>query len=224
MITVLIAHEGPLVHLDPSTPLCEARDLWVLGTVTDHSGVVQAVDILRPDVLVFESVWLGASAVEVAQQVTAGGVRTHVVIVSMRVAQGSLIRTLRSGVSGVVLRPFERAELIHAVREAANGRHHLSPRLGFMLQGRAERMRNAVAMAGGLTAIERRILGLVAAGHGTAGLSVRLSVPRPAVEGHCKTLMQKLGLQTRRDLALYALRWHIVTAQQWNPASPQDLC
>jgi DNA-binding NarL/FixJ family response regulator len=222
MITVLIARDTSLVHVDPSTPLCEARGLWVLGTVADHSEVIRAVHILQPDVLVIESMRLSASAVKVTQQITAGGVHTRVVIVSMRAAQASLTRTLRSGVAGVVLRPFERDELVHAVREAANGRHHLSPRLWRALEGQAEKMRNAVTVPAGLSAIERRILGLAAAGHGATGMSARLSMPRPAIEGCRRTLMQKLGLRTHRDLAVYALRWHIVAAQQSSPASLQD--
>jgi DNA-binding NarL/FixJ family response regulator len=225
MITVLIAQDASLAHLDPRTPLCGARGLWVLGTVADRSGVVQAVHILQPDVLVFESMRLSMSAVEVTQQVTAAGAHTHhVVIVSMRAAQTALIRTLRSGVSGVVLRPFEPDELIHAVREAARGGHHLSPRLWRILEGRAEEIRNTVTVAAGLTAIERRILGLAAAGYGAAGMSARLARPRPVIEVRRKKLMQKLGLRTRRDLAVYALRWQIVAAQQCGPASLQDSC
>jgi DNA-binding NarL/FixJ family response regulator len=223
MITVLIAHDPSLVHLDPSTPLCDAPDLWVLGTVADHLGVIRAVHILQPDVLVFESMRLSLNAVEVTEQVTTRGVHTHVVIVSMHAEQTSLIRALRSGVAGVVLRPFDRAELIHAVREAANGRHHLSLRLWRTIEERAEKMRNTVTAAARLTAVERRVLELVAAGHSVSGMSARLSLPRTTIEAHGKTLMRKLGLRTHRDLAVYALRWHIVAAQQCSPASPRDL-
>jgi len=164
MITVLIAHDPSLVRLDRSTPLCDAPDLWVLGTVADHLGVIPAVHILQPDVLVLDSMRLSLSALEVTQQVTARGVHTHVVIVSMHAEQTSLIRALRSGVAGVVCRPFDRTELIHAVREAANGRHYLSPRLWHTLEWYAERMRNTATANARLTAVERWILELVAAG------------------------------------------------------------
>ncbi len=223
MITVLIAHDPSPVPLAPSTPLCDTPDLWVLGTVADHLGVIRAVHILQPDVLVFESMRLSLSAVEVTQQVTARGVHTHVVIVSMRAGQTSLIRALRSGVAGVVLRSSDPAELIHAVREAANGRYYLSPRLWHTLGGYAERMRNTATADAGLTAVERRILELVAAGHSATRISERLSLTRSAVEAHCRTLMRRFGLRTRTDLAVYALRRHVAVARLHTPATPRDL-
>lgn len=223
MITVLIAHDPSPVRLDPSTLLCDTPDLWVLGTVADHLGVIRAVHILQPDVLVIESMRLSLSAVEVTQQVTARGVQTRVVIVSMHAEQTSLIRALRSGVAGVVLKPSDPAEVIHAVREAANGRYYLSPRLRHTLEGYAERVRNSATADARLTAVERRILELVATGHNVIGISVRLSLTRTAVEAHRRTLMQKLGLRTQTDLAVYALRWRSAVAQRRGPASPLDL-
>jgi len=223
MITVLIAHDPSPVRLDPSTLLCDTPDLWVLGTVADHLGVIRAVHILQPDVLVLESMRLSLSAVEVTQQVTARGVQTRVVIVSMHAEQTSLIRALRSGVAGVVLKPSDPAEVIHAVREAANGRYYLSPRLRHTLERYAERVRNSATADPRLTAVERRILELVATGHNVIGISVRLSLTRTAVEAHRRTLMQKLGLRTQTDLAVYALRWRSAVAQRRGPASPLDL-
>jgi two-component system, NarL family, response regulator NreC len=195
----------------------------VLGTVVDHLGVIRAVHILQPDVLVLESMRLSLSAVEVTQQVTARGVHTHVVIVSMHAEQTSLIRALRSGVAGVVLKRSDPAELIHAVRAVANGQYYLSPRLWHALEGYAERMRNTGTADARLTVVERRILELVATGHRATRISMRLSLTRTAVEAHCRALMRKFGLRTHTDLAVYALRRRVAVAQLHTPATPRDL-
>jgi two-component system nitrate/nitrite response regulator NarL len=142
MITVLLAHDRSLNSLGATAALQSEPDVWVMGTVTDHLGVSAAVHILEPDVLVFESMRLSLTAVETAHYVTAHGLPTRVVIVSTQVGQVSLIRALRSGVAVVVLRPFDRPELVHAVREAAAGRYYLSPKLWCALSAYAERMRD----------------------------------------------------------------------------------
>jgi DNA-binding NarL/FixJ family response regulator len=223
MITVLIARDPSLVHLAASTPLCAAPDLWVLGTVADGVGVAQAVSILRPDVLMLDSMRLSLSAVEVTQQVTGRCARTRVVIVSTHGEQTSLIRALRSGVAGVVLRPFDPAELMHAVRAAANGGHHLSPRLWQALEKRTDKIRGSEALAARLTVAEHQLLELVAAGHSAIGMSVRLSLARTVAAARCRTLMQKLGLRTPPDLVVYALRWQVVAGRQRGPGPPWNL-
>jgi DNA-binding NarL/FixJ family response regulator len=153
MITVLIAYDGSLNHFAATTPVQTEPDVWVMGTVTDDSGVIPAVHILEPDVLVFESMRLSLSAVEITHYVTARGLPTRVVIVSTQVEHASLIGALRSGVAGVVLRPFDRAELVHAVREAAAGRYYLSPKLWCTLSAYAERMCDTSTARARLTAL-----------------------------------------------------------------------
>jgi DNA-binding NarL/FixJ family response regulator len=223
MITVLIAYDCSLIRLDTSRSLCTEPDLQVVGTVADDLEVIPAVHSLRPDVLVIESMRLGLGTIELTQRVTAGGLHTCVVSASVHVGQAFLIRALRSGVAGVVLKPFDRTEITYAVREAAAARHYLSPRLRHTLEGRAQRMRNAWMAYARLTIVERRILALVAAGHSVTGISVQLCLTRAAAEAHRRTLMQKLGLRTQADLAVYALRWRIAAVQQRSPAGACDL-
>jgi DNA-binding NarL/FixJ family response regulator len=223
LITVLIAYDRSLSHLSPSTFLCTEPGLQVVGTVADNLEVVPAVHILQPDVLVIESMRLGLGTIELTQDVTADGLRTRVVIVSVHVGQAFLIRALRSGAAGVVLGPFDRTEMTHAVREAAAARHYLTPRLRRALEGHAARMRNAWMADARLTIVERQILALVAAGDSVTRISVRLCLTRAAVAAHCRTLTQKLGLRTQADLAVYALRSRIAAVQRCSPAGACDL-
>ena len=214
MITVLIAYDGSLSHFAATTPVQSGPDLWVIGTVTNDLGVIPALHILEPDVLVFESMQSSLRAIQATQYVTARALHTRVVIVSTQVEQVSLIRALRSGVAAIVLRPFDRTELVHAVREAAAGRYYLSPKLWRALEGYAERMCDTAATRAKLTAVEYRLLELFAAGHDMSEITARLSLTRATVEAYRQTLMRKLGLRTQTDLAVYALCWGVAAAQQ----------
>ena len=218
MITVLIAQDPSLDSSEPRTTLCDAPDLFVLGTV-EHQGLTQAVHTLQPDILVLDSMRLSWSAVRDTHRVTARCVQTHVVIVSAYAEHASLMHALRSGVAGVVLRPFEQSELIHAVREVASGRYHLSPRLWRTLEAQAEQRRDTVALAVKLTAAERQVLEMVAVGIGATGIAPRPALTQAGVKACCKTLMRKLGLPTHADLFVYALHWHIAVMPQRGPAS-----
>src|SRR5881392_3604162 len=109
-----------------------------------------------------------------------------------------------AGAAGYVLKEAADEEVVAAVREIAAGRRYVHPTLGARLVA-AEAEAQAAAEADPLSEREREVLRLLALGHTNQEIAKMLYISVRTAETHRAHIMQKLGLQTRAELVLYAL-------------------
>jgi DNA-binding NarL/FixJ family response regulator len=133
------------------------------------------------------------------------------VILSMHSTEAFVVQALRNGVAAYVLKERSAAELIGAIREVTAGRRYLSPPL-------SDKAIEAYARAQGdtadpyemLTSRERQVLHLVAEGLNNPGIARRLGVSPRTAESHLARILSKLGLRSRRDLIVFAVKRGLV--------------
>lgn len=129
MITILVADNHDGVRLGVCSVLESERGFCVIGEVVQGSDVLQHVAELGPDVLLIDWTMPGQSGLDVARQIRERGLRTRVVIYSFNRDESYALEARNNGVMGYVLKQAEAVHLITAIREAAAGRHYLSPPL-----------------------------------------------------------------------------------------------
>ena len=127
MIRVVIADDHRLVREGIHALLDKSDDIEVVGEAGDGASALAMVKALSPDVLVTDISMPGLSGLEAAAQVTALGIPTAVVVLTMHAEEALARRALANGARGYVLKDSVTDELLLAIRAARRGGTYLSP-------------------------------------------------------------------------------------------------
>ncbi len=206
---VLLADDHAIVRSGLRLLLEREPDLIVAGEAADGREAIEWLARERADVVVMDVGMPGLNGVEAAGQVTRKYPGIAVVMLSMHRDETYVLRSLRAGARGYVLKESAEGELIAAIRAVAAGRSFFSPKVSRVLQAehierlRAEGLEDSFEL---LTEREREVLQMVAEGNSNKEIAARLFLSVLTVETHRKRILEKLGLHGTADLILYAVR------------------
>jgi DNA-binding NarL/FixJ family response regulator len=212
MIRVLLADDQALIRAGFRVLLQAAGDFEVVGEAADGAEAVLLARRERADVVLMDIRMPGVDGVEATRRIAAdddlAGVK--VIILTTFESDEYVYQAIRAGASGFLVKDSEPAELIQAVRVVARGDALLSPgvtrRLITDLASRPERMpsRPAGPALDPLTAREREVLALVAAGLSNDEIAARLYLSPLTAKTHVSRIMTKLLARDRAQLVVIA--------------------
>jgi two-component system response regulator NreC len=142
----------------------------------------------------------GESSLDAIPQLRSEAPDTQIVVLTMQEEPAFARAALRAGAVGYLLKDAADAELMHAVRQAAEGRTYLNPELGAKLAAAPE----GQTRPDNLSPRELEILKLIALGHTNGEIAERLVLSVRTVESHRAHIQQKTRLGTRAELVAYA--------------------
>ncbi|MBI3948608.1 MAG: response regulator transcription factor [Armatimonadetes bacterium] len=214
-ITTVLAEDHHIVREGLRVLLAAQSDIEVVGEAGDGVEAIRIVERVKPCVLVLDLGMPGIHGLEVIRQVRERSPLTRVVILSMHSREAYVTEALRAGATAYVLKDATPDQLIHAIREAAQGRRFLSPSLAQRaIEAYAERGTSPeLDLYESLSGREREVLHLAAEGLTNAQTGARLFISPRTVEIHRANMMRKLGLRTQVDLVRYAIRRGILAAE-----------
>jgi len=187
-------------------------DLAVVGEGVDGIEAIRLVEKLKPDVLVLDMMMPGLNGLDVTREVRDRFPLTQIVMLSMHSDNGYVREALRNGAMGYVLKGAAFAELVQAVRAAAEGRRYLSDSLSeraiaaYELQGQTA----AADAYESLSTREREVLKLISEGWNNPEIGKRLGIGTRTAESHYLNVRRKLGLDSRAEVIKYAVRRGLV--------------
>jgi two-component system response regulator NreC len=189
-------------------------DFAVVGEAADGREAVEQARDTSPDVVVLDIAMPNLSGIEAAQQMIALKPSVAVVILSMHSDEGYVLRALKAGAKGYLLKDSAEGDLIQAIRTVAQGKTFFSPEISHMLVEdyvREIRSRGVEDSYELLTAREREILQLIAEGKSNKDVATRLNLSLYTVETHRRNLQDKLNLHSLAELILYAVRKRVIS-------------
>jgi DNA-binding NarL/FixJ family response regulator len=189
-IRVAIVDDHPVVREGTAALLDAQAGLRVVGTASSIEEASSLLDPTAVDVLLLD-IRLGSDS----GLALLGGdePRPAIVVLTAYDYPQYVAAALRLGASGFVVKTAPVPELVDAIRRAAAG-------------GLAFGRRPAAAAAASLTAREREVVGLVVDGRSNDEVGAALGITTKTVEGHLRRLFDRLGVQSRTELATRALR------------------
>ena len=199
MIKVLLVEDHPIVREGVTTVLEREHDIDVVGAAGTISDGLRLMAQLDPDVILLDLKLPDADDVRGVTSF-AGGNRTIVVFTAYE-ADDDVFRAIRGGARGYLLKGSPAAEIARAVRQVHAGESYLSPRIAAKLvQGVAQPGRRA----GLLSARQRGVLRLVAAGQSNRQIAETLSISERTVKFHVTAIFNKLGADNRAQAVAIA--------------------
>ncbi|HXD67342.1 MAG TPA: response regulator transcription factor [Solirubrobacteraceae bacterium] len=201
MITIVLADDHEIVRAGLRLVLEAEPGFAVVSEAGDVALTERRVAAHRPRVLVLDVNMPDGSSVPAIPRLRAASPQTNIVMLTMHNDPELAREALRAGATGFVLKESAKAELIQAVRLAADGRTYLTPELGARL---ATEVPPPLGTPDDLSAREVEVLRLIAAGHTNNEIASQLFLSVRTVESHRAHIQQKTQKSSRAELVSYA--------------------
>lgn len=204
---VLLVDDHAIVRLGLMTLIDDQPNMEVVGEAGSAAEAIQAVERLRPDVVLMDIRMPGEGGLEATRQIAAGWPNTKVVILTSYADDELVVRAIRAGAVGYVLKQVGNEELLRAIAAAMRGEALLNPALTARL---LERVREAERRADedafrDLSERELEVLAQVARGKTNAEIGRALNLSEKTVRNYLSNVLDKLHLNNRIELATYAV-------------------
>lgn len=213
-IRILLADDHTVVRDGLRALLEKQSDMTVVGEAADGRDSVRLAEEQSPDVVVMDIAMPNMNGIEATRRILAANPRTNVVMLSMHQDESYVLRSLKAGAKGYLLKDSLRSDVIEAIRTVSQGRSFLTRKVSRILQEdyiRQMERRGVEDSYDLLTDREREILQLVAEGKTNKEAATLLNISLTTVETHRTHILQKLGLHSIPELILYAVRKGIIS-------------
>ncbi|MEU3947736.1 response regulator transcription factor [Streptomyces sp. NPDC029526] len=209
-IRVLLVDDDPLVRAGLSFMLGGADDIDIVGEAADGEEVGDLVDRTRPDVVLMDIRMPTVDGLAATEALRGRAEAPQVIVLTTFHADEQVLRALRAGAAGFVLKDTPPAEIVAAVRRVAAGEPVLSPAVtrqlmahaaGSAADTRRDRARDRLAV---LNEREREVAVAVGRGLANADIAAELYLSVATVKTHVSRILAKLDLNNRVQIALLA--------------------
>ena len=210
VIRLLLVDDDPLVRAGLSLMLGGAEDIEIVGEAADGAEVADVVDRTRPDVVLMDIRMPAVDGLTATERLRARPDAPEVVVLTTFHADEQVLRALRAGAAGFVLKDTPPAEILAAVRRVAAGDPVLSPTVTRQLMEHAagtaadRRKARARERIGALNDRETEVAVAVGQGLSNAEIAAALFMSVATVKTHVSRVLAKLDLNNRVQIALLA--------------------
>jgi DNA-binding NarL/FixJ family response regulator len=210
-IRIVLVDDHELVRLGLTTLINDQPDLEVVGEAGAADEAVRVVEQLHPEVVLMDIRIPGEGGIEATHQITARFPRTRVIILTSFADDELVVRAIRAGAAGYVLKQVGNQELLRAIAAVARGEALLDPSTTARLLARVretERKADEDAFRD-LSDRELDVLAEVARGKSNAEIGQLLNLSEKTVRNYVSTILEKLHRANRIELAIYAVEHHL---------------
>lgn len=208
---LVLADDHPIVldgleHLFRTEP-----DFEVAARCRDGEATLEAVRLHRPDALVLDVRMPRRNGLEVLRVLAGEGLGTRAVLLTAAIDEAELTEAVQLGVRGVVLKEMAPRNLVAAVRRVCEGGEWFDENVsGRALRRLVDRESGRDEVAALLTPREIEMIRMVASGLRNRAVADHFQITEGTVKSHLHNVYEKLGLESRLELASYARRKGLV--------------
>ena len=188
--------------------LLEQRDIEVAGAVSSGAEGITLAEEINPDIILLDLRMPDMGGLEVLQKLRDNKSTIPVVMLTTSNEEADLIKSLRSGAQGYLLKDMEPDELVSALRDIEKGKNvvaqDLTDALARMVQGETN-VDDDDGPFSELTPREMEILCLLADGQSNKLIARNLGISDGTVKLHVKAILRKLGIHSRVEAAVIAV-------------------
>ena len=210
-IRVLLVDDHEIVRLGLMTLINDQENMEVVGEAGAAGEAVKSVEQLHPDVVLMDIRMPGEGGIVATRDITAKFPQTKVVMLTSFADDDLVMRAIQAGAVGYVLKQVGNEELLRAVAAAARGEALLDPSTTSRLLSRVreqERKSEEDAFRD-LSDRELDVLAQVARGKTNSEIGGVLNLSEKTVRNYVSTILEKLHLVNRIELATYAVEHHL---------------
>ena len=206
-VKILIVDDHSVVRQGLRMFLSLDPDLEVVGEASNGQEAIEMVEKLNPDVVLMDLLMPVMDGITATQIIRRDFSQSEVVALTSVLEDASVVNAVRAGAIGYLLKDTQADELCQAIKAAAAGQVQLSPRA-------AERLMREIRAPESpekLTECETEVLRLLASGMANKEIALEMHISETTVKTHVSNILMKLGVPSRTQAALYAVRIGLVS-------------
>ena len=208
-LRILLADDHIVMRTGLRALLERQPHLEVVGESENGRETVTLAGTLRPDVVVMDVGMPILNGIDATQTIVAECPTTAVIILSMHADESYVMRALKAGARGYLLKDSAAADLMGAIQAVSQGKSFFSPKVSRILAEdyvRVLKQKGSADTYDLLTSREREILQLLAEGKTNKEIAATLNLSVYTVDAHRGKIMEKLNLHSSGELVRFAVR------------------
>ena len=207
---VLITDDHGVVRQGLRMFLSLDPDFEVVGEAENGWEALEMARKLQPDVVLMDLLMPIMDGISATKAIRSELPDVEVIALTSVLEDASVTGAVKAGAIGYLLKDTDSDELSRAIKAAAEGRVHLAPEAAARLMREVRAPESPEA----LTDRETEVLKLVARGKANKQIANSLYVSEKTVKAHVSSILMKLGVQSRTQAALYAVRAGLVSLDE----------
>lgn len=206
-IRILLVDDHAVVRQGLKMFLELDADLEIIGEAENGEQAVRLVGDLRPNVVLMDLLMPVMDGIKATAVIRRDYPDTEVIALTSVLEDASIMAAMRAGAIGYLLKDTQSDELCRSIRAAAAGQVQLSPQVAARLIQEVQ----APLSPEKLTERETEVLCLLALGRANKEIALELTIGEKTVKTHVSNILAKLGVPSRTQAALYAVRIGLVS-------------
>ena len=213
-VRVLLADDHALVRAGLRELLQKLPDVDVVAEANDGREALALVKSALPNLVLLDITMKGLTGLEAAERIIKDFPGVKVIMLSMHANEEYVLRSLRAGVHGYIIKDAAMVELELAIKAVVAGDTYLSPNISrSVIDNYLDRTNGKSSPLEQLTPRQREILQLIAEGQSTKEIAYTLKLSVKTVETHRAQLMDRLEIYDVAGLVRYALRVGLIAPE-----------
>ncbi len=211
VLRLMLVDDHEVVRLGMRALLERHPSFTVVGEASTEDEAVALALELQPDLVLMDIRLAGGSGIEACQKIKELLPATQVIMLTSFAEDELLFAAIRAGATGYLLKQIAGGDVVRAIEAAARGESMLDPSLTqriFFEVRRSIKKEEAVAFQD-LTAQERQVLLLIAAGKTNREIATDLFLSEGTVRNYVSSILSKLSVSNRAEAAAYAIKHHL---------------
>ncbi|MGC1363901.1 MAG: response regulator transcription factor [Silvibacterium sp.] len=189
----------------------------VIGEAEGAEEAIHAARDLDPDIILLDLAMPGKDGLHALHELSADSAISGIILLTASITSEEIVRAIQLGAHGIILKESTTRVLFDAIRQVMKGHYWIHPeRMSDLVQ--ALKSSNTTAVQSrpkgfGLTPRERDVVGMVVAGYSNPDIARKCSISEQTVKHHVSNIFDKLGVDNRVELALFAVNHGLIEHQ-----------
>lgn len=214
MTKLLVVDDVPLFRAGLISALKNAG-FDVVGEAETAEGAVAEAEQAQPDLVLLDVLMPGLSGLEVVEKITAVSPHSRVVLLTGSESEEDMLIGIKAGARGYIVKDTPFPQLVDSIADVASGGASISSRMaGKLFDVCRQLLRHQELLQSrkpALTGREIEVLSLVAQGKTSRAIGDVLFISENTVKNHIRNILDKLGLHSRNEAVLYAVRENLIS-------------
>jgi len=214
MKRLLVVDDVPLFRSGLTAAL-KGAGYTVVGEAPNGESAVAFAETEQPDIVLLDLLMPGMSGIDVLEKIAAVAPNAAVVLLTGSESEEDMVAAIRGGARGYILKDMPFDQLVESIDNIASGGAAISPGMAGKLFDVTRQLLRHQELVGArkpsLTGREIEVLGLVADGRTSRQIGDILFISENTVKNHIRNILDKLGMHSRNEAVLYAVRENLIT-------------